>query len=71
MPMSARPLLIARFAPFWSGKTDSFTAGLPAATHFLLCAVTSAACVVPFSTATFLPHRSARLPTIGPPCDLT
>src|SRR5436309_12762382 len=68
IPTSARPLERARFAPFWSGNTSRVTAGLPAALHFLPCAVASAASVVPFSTATLWPQRSARLLIVGPPC---
>ena len=71
MPTSARPLESARFAPFWSGKTDTVTPGLPAAVHFLPCAVASSACVVPFSTATLWPQRSASVLIVGPPCALT
>ena len=70
MPMSARPLESARLAPFWSGNTSTFTPDLPAAVHFLPCAVASSACVVPFSTATFLPHRPASPVTVVPPCAL-
>src|SRR5439155_20705029 len=71
MPTCARPLDSARFAPFWSGKTSTFTAALPAALHFLPCAVASAACVVPFSTATVRPQRSARVLIVGPPLAFT
>ena len=55
MPTSARPLESARLAPFWSGKVSTFTPCLPAALHFLLWAVASSCCVVPFSTATVVP----------------
>src|SRR5919199_374526 len=71
MPTWARPLDRARFAPFWSGKVSSLIVGFPAAVHFLVWAVTSACCVVPFSTATDLPQRSASDVTLGPPELLT
>ena len=53
MPTSARPLEIARFAPFWSGKTEHVDLAL------LGLASASSCWVVPFSTATEWPQRSA------------
>src|SRR5437660_516042 len=70
MPTSPRPLDSARFAPFWSGNTSTLTPGLPAALHFALCAVASAACVVPFSTAALWPQRAASELNVGPPVDV-
>src|SRR3954447_7806416 len=60
-PTWARPLEIARFAPFWSGNVRTLTL------HFFPCASASACCVVPFSTATVLLHRAASDMTAGPP----
>ena len=51
--------LSARFAALWSGKTSTFTPDLPAALQALPCLVASSAWVVPFSTATVVPQRSA------------
>jgi hypothetical protein len=61
IPTSARPLEMARFAPFWSGNVRTLTL------HFFAWVPASVCCVVPFSTATVLPHRSASAPTAGTP----
>ena len=65
MPSSARPLAIARLTGFWPGKLSTVTAFLPSLVHFELCLVASSCSVVPFSTATVLPQRSAILLTPG------
>src|SRR5262249_30988275 len=67
IPTCWRPLWIARLAAFWSGYTWTPTPGFPAFLHLPFWAVASDACVVPRSTPTEWPQRSASDLIVGPP----
>ena len=59
MPTSARPLEIARLAAVLIGEDQDVRADLPAYLHLAPARPRSSAWMVPFSTATECPHRSA------------
>ena len=70
MNASARPAISALLTAFWSGSATAVGTGLPSFLHvprsvgdpsLFLSLVSESSCVVPFSTATRLPHRSSWL----------
>src|SRR5439155_3245718 len=68
LPPAARD---RQFRGVLSGYTETLTPDFPADLHFPFCLVESSAWVVPRSTPTECPQRSASELIVGPPAALT